>query len=126
MARSVITEEQVRDEDFLSEEEFLSLTQIVWTTVSGSYSALVDDNLFLNSTVSGILISLPTSPSYGDSISFVDATGNCNVNNVTVSGSGTKIMGLAENFLIDRNNARFTLSYFNPVYGWVLGVVGHV
>lgn len=125
MARSVITEEQVRDEDFLSEDEFLNLTQIVWTTISGSYSASAGDNLFLNSLIPDILISLPSIPSYGDSISFVDAPGNCSVNNVTVSGSGTKIMGLDENFLIDMSNARFTLSYFNSTYGWVLGVVGH-
>jgi len=162
MARSKITEEQVKDEDFMSEaeheaepHEFFDLvdtpntysgtggdyvkvkedetgleftpftTMGPWVVVSSSYDASHGQNLLLDSTVSGIVVSLPDNPTFGYSVAFADGAGNCGTNNVTISGGSTKILGLSENFYIDEDNVAFTLNYYNESLGWVLGLVGH-
>jgi len=96
-----------------------------WTIVSSNYNASSGDNLFLDSTVAGIVVSLPSNPTFGDSVVFDDGVGNCGTNNVTISGSGEKILGLDENFLIDFDYAGPTLTYYDIAIGWTLGLVGY-
>lgn len=96
-----------------------------WTVVSSNYNASSGDNLFLDSTVAGIVVFLPSNPIFGDSVVFADGIGNCGTNNVTISGSGEKILSLDENFLIDFDYARPTLTYYDVASGWVLGLVGY-
>jgi len=106
--------------------EFVTpLVSSQWTTISGNYTASSGDNLFLASDNADIVISMPSSPYYGNNVAFVDADGNCETNNVTISGSGEKIMGLSDNFLVDSDHARFSLSYYNSSKGWLLSTVGN-
>jgi len=93
-----------------------------WKKISSSYSAVAGDNLFLDSTQSGIVITLPSSPYMGDTIKFIDGPGNCETNPVTVSGAGEKILGSNENLAIDSDNANLALVYYDSTYGWKLGV----
>ena len=101
--------------------EFSSNTE-TWTEVSSNYAASSGDNLMLNSTVSGIVITLPSSPALGNTIKIIDGANNCGTYNVTVSGSGEKILGSTDPLIIDTDNANFCLVYYNSTYGWKLGV----
>lgn len=162
MARSTITEEQVKDDDFLSpieheeyQHEFFDLsdtpntysgtagkyvtvkedetgleftpftTMGPWVIVSSGYDASHGQNLFLDSTVSGIIVALPDNPTFGYSVAFADGASNCGTNNVTISAGSSKILGLSENFIVDEDSVSFTLNYYNETLGWVLGLVGH-
>jgi hypothetical protein len=40
------------------------------------------------------------------------------VNNVTVSGNGSKIMELSENLIVDLANANVNFGYFGATQGW--------
>lgn len=104
--------------------EFLAGSFIpeTWTEVSSDYAASSGDNLMLDSTVSGIVVTLPSSPSLGNKVKFIDGANNCATYNVTVSGSGEKILGATEPLLIDTDDANFCLVYYNSTYGWKLGV----
>lgn len=93
-----------------------------WVEVSSNYAASAGDNLMLNSTVSGIVVTLPSSPSLGNTVKFIDGAGNCATYNVTVSGSGEKIAGSTDPLIVDTNDANFYLVYYNSTYGWKLGV----
>jgi len=104
--------------------EFISASDIseTWTEVSSNYTAFVGDNLMLDSTVSGLSVTLPSSPSLGDKVKFIDGPGNCATNPVTVSGAGEKVLGSTEPLSIDTDDAHLVLVYYNSTYGWKLGV----
>ena len=93
-----------------------------WTEVTSDYTAFAGDNLILDSTVSGLSVTLPSSPTLGDKVKFIDGPGKCATNPVTVSGSGEKILGSTGPLSIDDDNANFVLVYYNSTYGWKLGV----
>lgn len=93
-----------------------------WAEVSSNYTASAGDNLILDSSVSGIVVTLPSSPSLGNKVKFIDGAGNCATYNVTVSGGGEKILGSSDPLFINMDDANFILVYYNSTYGWKLGV----
>jgi len=93
-----------------------------WMEVSSDYTASAGDNLILDSTVSGLSVTLPSSPSLGNKVKFIDGAGNCATHHVTVSGAGEKILGSIDPLFIDSDDANFMLVYYNSTYGWKLGV----
>jgi len=97
----------------------------IWKKISSDYTASVGDNLFLDSTVAGIVITMPSNPVMGSAVAFIDGEGNCATNNITISGAGAKIMGLDENFIVDVDSAEFNLVYYESDDGWRLGPIGH-
>lgn len=145
MARSRLNETQVKDSDFLSEEEAATLSGYLqsqidnhthneyittdgsrgfistvsgvdptesyhlatknyvdnntsgpssesWTIINSNYTASAGDNLLINSVSGSFVVTLPSNPSQGDEISFIDMTGNCGTYSVTISGNGRLIM----------------------------------
>lgn len=93
-----------------------------WIEVTSNYSATSGDNMILDSTVSGLSVTLPSSPSLGDKVKFIDGPGNCATYPVTVSGAGEKILGSTGPLSIDEDDAHLALVYYNSTYGWKLGV----
>ena len=93
-----------------------------WIEVTSDYTANSGDNMILDSTVSGLSVTLPSSPSLGDKVKFIDGPGNCSTYPVTVSGAGEKILGSTNPLSIDEDDANFVLVYYNSTYGWKLGV----
>ena len=93
-------------------------TVVIWQIINNDHSASVSDHLLIDSTVSGIVIEMPANPVLGNSVYFLDMAGNCSNYNVTISGSGKKIMGLSESYYINSDEAHFSLVYSNETYGW--------
>lgn len=159
MARSVFTESQVVDADFLSEEEhentdhyfrdladtttysgqggkylrakedntgleYVSAVEgdVTWSEKTSYYLASDKDHLILNTLSGGFVIGLPSSPSVGDYVSFVDGEGYCGTNSVTVSSTTDESImedssGLLE---IDVDHAAFDLIYLSENDGWIV------
>lgn len=88
-----------------------------WLIKSTNYTASVSDKIMLDSLGGSFIVTLLANPSLGDLVGFLDL-GSCGTNNVTVSGGGSKIMGLDEPLIIDTDNAAFDLIYSNSTYGW--------
>jgi len=94
-----------------------------WQEVTANYSAVAGDRLILNTASDGSNgssydITLPASPSVGDTVSFIDGGGDCATTNVNVLRNGELIMGSASDLVIDTDSASFDLVYYNTTHGW--------
>ena len=87
------------------------------STVSSNVVAQANYNYFVDTTAART-ITLPSSPSLGDTISIWDASGSAATNNITVARNGNKINGLTEDALIDVNQASSFFVYTGNTIGW--------
>ena len=94
-----------------------------WFTPTGNYTAVAGDQLFVDTSSSGInaaaTMNLPASPSVGDQVTIVDSGNFSNSNNITVGRNSSKINGQNTDLTINTNSAAFTLVYANATRGWV-------
>jgi VCBS repeat-containing protein len=74
-------------------------------------------NYFVDTTVARTL-TLPASPTLGDTIAIYDASGTAATNNITISRNGNKINGQTEDAIIDVNQASSTFVYTGATVGW--------
>jgi len=91
-----------------------------WTSATSATSLYTGQKVLADTSLSAVTLTLPSSPSLGDEVRIIDASGNAATNNITVARNGSNIMGLAEDFVININEAAFGLVYFNATRGWVL------
>ena len=92
----------------------------IYLEKTSAYTAFAGDNLFVDTSGSAITITLPSSPSQGDTVSFIDAEGTFDSNNLTVEPGSEKIMGqtAGDEMVVDTNNAAFALVYQDSTHGW--------
>jgi hypothetical protein len=86
------------------------------TTQSTSLNPVVAQTTY-NVTATGITLTLPVSPTTGDSIGFRPASSS--INSYTVARNGNTIMGLSSDLTVDFA-APFDLLYTGSGSGWVL------
>jgi hypothetical protein len=79
-----------------------------------------NDGLFVNTSVGIVTVTLPASPSLGDSIHFLDLEGTFATNNLVIDRNGNNIIGIASNLVVDINNSGLTLVYTDATNGWKL------
>ncbi len=101
--------------DVLQEGNF----EITSTSIT-AYTAVAGDNLLIDTASTAVTITLPASPSKGDTVSIMDvsATGGFGSNNVTVNRNGQPIRGAASNLTLNNNNQSIKLRYTNATKGW--------
>lgn len=83
-----------------------------------SYSASSWDFCWTNTSSTAITITLPSSPSKGDTIRFVDVAKTFDTNNLTLNRNGQLIQGDAANMTVNVEGAAFDLIFYNATYGW--------
>jgi len=102
----------------------------IWADVAGfnpyieksaNYTAVVGDQIMVNTSSAGVTITLPATPALGSTVKFIDGAGTFDINNLTINRNGNTIMGDAENMIASTKNAAFTLVFYNNTYGWRLG-----
>ena len=91
-----------------------------WSSTTTAVTLFAGQKVLVDTSASAITLTLPASPSLGNEVRIIDATGNSATNNITVARNGSNIMGLAEDFIINIDDAAFGLVYFNASRGWVL------
>jgi len=92
---------------------------VVNKTIITTYTANVGERIFANATAGGFTITLPAAPSDGDTIQVIDVAGIFATNNVTLARNGLKIQNLAEDLVLNLNNAAITMIYSGATFGWV-------
>jgi hypothetical protein len=92
-----------------------------WQAVQTSgFTAVAKQGYFCNTTSSAFTVTLPSSPTIGDFISFVDYAGTFDTNNLTIARNGKNIQGLAEDLTVNQERAAFTLVFTDNTQGWLL------
>lgn len=92
---------------------------VVNRTVVASGSVLVNERIFADATSGPFTLTLPGSPVVGDTIQIIDVAGVSGTNNITIARNGQRIQNLAEDLVMNLNNAAVTLIYSGVTYGWV-------
>ena len=81
-----------------------------------SYTAAVGE--FVTVTAGSITITLPASPSAGDTVTIKDGTGAAATTTFTVARNGSNIASSATDLVFDKNFAEITMSYIDGTIGW--------
>ena len=92
-----------------------------WQTVKTSgFTAVAGEGYFCNTTSAAFTATLPTSPSLGDFITFIDYAGTFDTNNLTIARNGKPIQGAAEDLTVSIERSAFTLVFVDDTQGWLL------
>jgi phage baseplate assembly protein gpV len=83
-----------------------------------AYTASAGEQIFANTTANPITITLPATPAIGDEITFIDARGTFNSNNLIVNRNGQPINTGTSNLTLTTNGQAFTLVYVDATRGW--------
>lgn len=87
------------------------------SAVSTNITMAANNNYFVDTTAARTL-TLPASPTLGDTIAVYDATGTAATNNITIARNGNKINGQTENAIIDVDQSSSIFTYTGSTLGW--------
>ena len=94
-----------------------------WQAVKTSaFTAAAGEGYFVDTTSSAFTMTLPSSPSIGDEVSFIDYAGTFDSNNLTIGRNSEKIQGTAADLTVSTERAANTLVYTDGTQGWLLKV----
>ena len=96
----------------------LGLRKKGYITTTGTYTAVADDQVLVDTSSSSVTVNLPASPSIGSEVHFIDSKNFFCSNNLTVGRNGSNILGAASNLTVSTNGAAFTLVFVNATRGW--------
>ena len=92
-----------------------------WQSVITSNTTMVSGRgYFVNTTSAAITMTLPASPSIGDTVNVIDYAGTADTNNITIGRNSQPIMGAAEDLTVATERAAFALVYSDSTHGWLL------
>jgi len=83
-------------------------------------NATAGEGYFCNTTSGAFTVTLPTSATIGDEISFIDYAATFDSNNLTVGRNSHKIQGASADLTVAVERAAFTLVYVDATQGWLL------
>ena len=82
-------------------------------------TATAGQGFFINTTSAAHTLTLPASPSRGDTIEIRDYAGTFATNNLTLGRNGSNIGGEAADVVVDTGNAAVVLVYIDSTKGWL-------
>ena len=92
-----------------------------WQAVkTGNYTASAGEGVFCNTTSGSFTLTLPSSPTIGDEVSFIDYAGTFDSNALTIGRNSEKINGAAADLTVSVERGANTLVYTDGTQGWLL------
>lgn len=98
----------------------------LWQEITGDYTALAGDQIFVSTNTGSLTVTLPASPNVGDTVKIIDVTsaaftgtGNSLLNDFTILRNGELIMELTENLIVDQAKVSLEFIYSGSAIGWV-------
>lgn len=89
--------------------------------ISSAYEALPGDDLFVDTSIESVVITLPIAPLLSDQpIHVCHIAGDIASRPITMARNGKLIMGLAEDMSVTTDHATFELAYATETTGWRL------
>jgi hypothetical protein len=81
-------------------------------------TTLVAGRRYFVDTTAARTLTLPASPTLGQEVVVIDATGTAATNNITILRNGGKINGLTEDAILDVNQGTSVFTYTGTALGW--------
>jgi len=102
----------------------VSAGKVQWQSVvtadgSTGTSATAGKGYFIDTTSAAHTLTLPGSPSAGDTIAIKDYAGTFGTNALTIARNGNNIQGVANDSQISTNKASVVLVYIDATKGWL-------
>jgi len=92
-----------------------------WQAVkTGNYTASAGEGVFCNTTSGSFTLTLPSSPTIGDEVSFIDYAGTFDTYALTIGRNSEKINGATADLTVSVERAANTLVYTDGTQGWLL------
>lgn len=91
-----------------------------WIDISTTHTASKGEKIFADTSGGAFTITLPSTPNSGDFVIITDGALTFDTNNLTISRNGENILGLAEDLILNVENASVELVYRNATVGWLL------
>ncbi len=96
--------------------------------VSGQQVSIISTNTLAvagnvyacNTSGAGFTLTLPASPTKGQTVGVIDARQTFDANSLTIGRNSSPIMALAEDMTISTENANFTFEYIDATLGWTI------
>jgi hypothetical protein len=82
-----------------------------YKSTTTSYTAVDGDQIICDTSAGGLTITLPTGPSIGSEVSFIDGGQNYSLNSLIVSPGTENIAGSPGSITVSTDNENFTLVY---------------
>ena len=93
---------------------------ISWQSVQTTgFTAVAGRGYPCNTTSAAFTVTLPASPSAGDTIILVDYAGTFDTNNLTINPNSNKIEGGTNNLQLTGDREGVTLTYIDSTQGWL-------
>jgi len=92
---------------------------LTWSKITGNTTA-ADGNGYLIVASGDVDLTLPATPSEGDTVGVCDAAGMATTHTITVLRNGENIRGTADDLVIDVDDSGFVLVYTDSTEGWVI------
>ena len=87
-----------------------------YVAITNNYTAVAKDYIEFNTTSQAITVTLPSTPTLGDRVDFLDIGNYASTNNLIVNPSGNNIMNSPSDLIVSTNNISFGLLY--TINGW--------
>ena len=99
---------------------FATVGSLAWQSVQTTgFTAVASRGYPLNTTSSAFTVTLPASPSVGDTIILLDYAGTFATNNITVNPNGNKINSSTDNKVLNASRLSVAITYVDSTQGWV-------
>ncbi len=101
-------------------DDVFGIINNTWLTKTTNYVSLASDKIFADTSSGVFTITLPATPSVGDTVKILDLDGKFGTNNLTIGRNSSKIMSLDEDMTCDINDSVVVLTYTDSTNGWKL------
>jgi len=101
---------------------FKNIGAITWDTTAktSGFTAVAGNGYFCNTTSASFTVTLPSSPTAGDTVGISDYANTADTNNIIIGRNGSNIQGAASDFVINIEGGSVLLIYADATKGWLL------